>query len=100
MTSRSKPNSSIWDTGCETDLLSGSSVPGRCRQDSVLLHRVKCRICFAQKLLNRISVLGIDGDTHADGKLWSIGVAGHGLADTAGHPMGFSFVCFPPDKPK
>src|SRR5260370_669281 len=73
---------------CETSLPSSNGVPGLCRQDSLLLHRVKRRIGFAQELLNRISVLGIDGETRANGKLWSIAVIGNALADAPCHQVG------------
>src|SRR5882762_3208470 len=76
----------------ETGLPPSSGVPGICRQDFLLLHQIKCRICPAQELLNRISVLGIDGDTHADGEPWSVGVTGDALADAPGYLVGFPCV--------
>ena len=58
-----------------------------CRRNSLPLHRVKGRICCAQETLNRPTVLGIDGNTNADGKLWSFAVSGKALTDTLCHQI-------------
>src|SRR5437660_10073219 len=81
-------------------LVHASGTPRVCDQPAILLHRIQCRVCFAQELLNRISVLGIHGDTHADGKLWSIAVISNSFADASCHQVGLLRVGFRQDHSK
>jgi hypothetical protein len=67
----------------KTSLLPNSDLFGLWRRNPLLLPRVKSRICFAQKALYGITVLGIDGDSDAYGKLWAFAVIGNAFADTS-----------------
>src|SRR6266568_3295889 len=84
----------------EAILLLASCTPGQCNQGSLLLHRVKCRIGLAQEVFNRLAVLRVDGNSHADRNLWSVAVFGNALADALGYLLGFPRVGFRQDNGK
>src|SRR5258708_22253860 len=69
-------------------LLPDGCAPGRCRQDFLLRHQIKCRIGLAQELFNGIAVLRADSKSHADRELWYVVVIGHVLADASAHLVG------------
>src|SRR5712692_5773200 len=72
----------------ETRLLPSGGTPRLCRDNFVSLHRIECRICFAQELLYGFPVVWIDCDAYADVKFWSIGVIGNAFTDTSCHQVG------------
>jgi len=80
---------------CRSDSLRlASRTPGLPSQGFLLLHSVECRIGFAQELFNRIAVLWVDGNSHADRNLWSVAVIGNAFADALGYLLGFLRVGF------